>query len=156
MKNLIRFITIVFATVTLSALLAHLMELPGKIYLSKENYQTVQQIYRGWAWLGILEIGAILLTLVWAIMERKKPIFSFLLIAFLLFNSSLVIFFIYTFPANNITLNWTQLPVNWEKLRKQWEYSHAVRTFLNFAGFCLLIIALLKDRSNSRKKENAM
>jgi hypothetical protein len=154
MKNLIRFITIVFATITLSALLAHLMELPGKIYLSKENYQLVQQIYRGWAWLGIFEIGAILLTLVWAIVESKKTIFSFLLIAFLLFSSSLVIFFIYTFPANNITLNWTQLPGNWENLRKQWEYSHAVRTFLNFAGFCLLIIALLKDKNNSRKKEN--
>jgi hypothetical protein len=39
MKNLFRFLTIIFAVITLGALLAHLFELPGKMILSKEDYR---------------------------------------------------------------------------------------------------------------------
>jgi hypothetical protein len=145
MKNLLKFITILFAVITLSALMAHLLELPGKINLSKEDYQTVQGIYRGWAWLGIFEFGAILLTLIWTITERKrKDIFLFLLTPLLCFVVSIILFFIFTFPANTATLNWTQLPDDWEVLRKRWEYSHAVRALLNLGGFGCLLMALLK------------
>ncbi len=147
MKNLLRFATILFAVITLSALITHLLELPGKINLSKENYTLVQSIYRGWAWLGIFEISAIILTLVWMLnMRRNKIIFQFLLFALICFVISLTIFFIFTFPANIKTANWTQLPANWEQLKKQWEYSHAVHAVINFIGFCLLIAALLKER----------
>ena len=61
MKNAIRFTAILFAVITLSALMAHLLELRVKINLSKEDYQIVQGIYSGWQWLGIFEIGAIIL-----------------------------------------------------------------------------------------------
>jgi hypothetical protein len=146
MKNWLRFIAILFAVITLSALMAHLLELPGKINLSKEDYQTVQGIYRGWAWLGIFEFGAILLTFIWTIAERKrKEIFLLLLVALSCFIVSIIIFFIFTFPANNATVNWTQLPNDWELLRKRWEYSHAARALLNLGGFSCLLIALLKN-----------
>ena len=86
MKNLIKFITLIFTAITLSALMAHLLEMRVKINLSKENYQTVQGIYSGWQWLGIFEMGAIILTLIWAVFDRKsKNIFPFLLIALLCF-----------------------------------------------------------------------
>mgnify|MGYP001546022963 CR=1 FL=1 len=114
MKNLLRFITILFAVITLSALMTHLFELPAKIKLSKADYQLVQGIYRGWAWLGIAEIGAILLTFAWTIIERKeKHRYPFLLAALICFIISIAIFFAFTFPANGATSNWTQLPVNW-------------------------------------------
>ena len=48
MKNLIRFIAILFTAITLSALMAHLLEIRIKINLLKEDYQTVQGIYSGW------------------------------------------------------------------------------------------------------------
>jgi hypothetical protein len=35
---------------------------------------------------------------------------------------SLVVFFAFTFPANQQTQNWTVLPENWASLRRQWEY----------------------------------
>ncbi|HEV8657074.1 MAG TPA: hypothetical protein VGS96_00470 [Thermoanaerobaculia bacterium] len=38
--------------------MAHLFELPNKIGLSRDDYPTVQQIYRGWALAGILVLGA--------------------------------------------------------------------------------------------------
>jgi hypothetical protein len=44
MKNLLRFATIVCAIITLSALMAHVLELPKKLSLSKGNYLTVQSI----------------------------------------------------------------------------------------------------------------
>jgi hypothetical protein len=148
MKNLLRFITIFFEVITLSALLTHLLELPGKINLSKENYQVVQGIYRGWSWLGIFEIGAIFLTLIWTLADsRKKRIFPFLLTALLCFITSITIFFIFTFPANNTTVNWTQLPGDWQSLQKNWEYSHAVRAVLNLVGFSFLIVTLLKEKN---------
>jgi Domain of unknown function (DUF1772) len=148
MKNLLRFITIFFEVITLSALLTHLLELPGKINLSKENYQVVQGIYRGWSWLGIFEIGAIFLTLIWTLADsRKKRIFPFLLTALLCFIISITIFFIFTFPANNTTVNWTQLPGDWQSLQKNWEYSHAVRAVLNLVGFSFLIVTLLKEKN---------
>jgi hypothetical protein len=150
MKNLLRFVAVLFAVITLSALMAHLLELRVKINLSKENYLAVQSIYSGWAFLGIFEILAVLLVLLWALeVHRQKKIFPFLLIAVICFIVSLAIFFIFTFPANVATSNWTHLPANWELLRKRWEYSHALHAVLNFIGFCLLLVALLKERSNN-------
>ena len=150
MKNLFRFITILFAVITLCALIAHLLELPGKINLSKENYLVVQSIYQGWSWLGIFEIGAVLFTMTWTIVDnRKKKIFPLLLTALLCFMVSIAIFFIFTYPANKATLNWTQLPDDWQILQKNWEYSHAARAILNLVGFSFLIVTLLKDRKSS-------
>jgi hypothetical protein len=89
--------------------------------------------------LGRAEIAALILSIVWLISIRgKKKLFNLLLIACIYFLLSLIIFFIYTYPANIQTNNWTQLPANWEQLRKQWEYSHAVHAVLNFIGICLL------------------
>ena len=39
--------------------LAHLLELPNKIGLSRDDYLIVQQIYRGWALLGIVVLSAL-------------------------------------------------------------------------------------------------
>ncbi len=146
MKNLLKFLTILFVVITLSALMAHLLELPNKMNLSKDNYQSVQQIYRGWSWLGIFEIGAIVLTLIWAIIERRnKKIFPFLLTALLFFVVSIITFFIFTFPANTATENWTQLSQDWQVLQKNWEYSHASRAILSLIGFSFLMVAILKE-----------
>lgn len=148
MKNVIRFTAILFAVITLSALMAHLLELRVKINLSKEHYQVVQGIYSGWQWLGIFEVGAIVLTMTWVIIDRKlKTIFPFLLTALICFTLSFVIFFLFTFPTNQETLSWTSLPNNWDELRKTWEYSHAVRAFLSLFGFSFLVVALLKKSS---------
>ncbi len=146
MKNLITFIAILFTAITLSALMAHLLELRVKINLSKENYQIVQGIYSGWQWLSIFELGAIVLTAIWTIFDRKlKNIFPLLLAALTCFIVSIGVFFIFTFPTNQETSNWTSLPYNWAELRKTWEYSHASRAILSLLGFSLLVMALQKN-----------
>jgi hypothetical protein len=147
MRNAIRFAAIIFSVITLSVLLAHLFELPGKMKLSLQEYQIVQSVYSGWAWLGVVEIGAILLVSIWLYRERNTTKrFRFLLSAVLLFVASLIIFFVFTFPTNVQTRNWTLLPTHWQALRNKWEYSHAVRAVLNLGGFSFLMATLLVRR----------
>ena len=69
-----------------------------------------------------------------------------LLTALACFIVSLVIFFIFTFPAN-VKQQTGPFTGNWKLLRKRWEYSHAVHAVLNLVGFSLLVIALLKERN---------
>lgn len=139
-----RFLSLVLTAVALGAGLAHLLALPNKIHLSREDYLVVQQIYRGWALLGIADIGALLSTFVLAVMSRRESrSFIWVVIALICMAGALVIFFTFTYPANQQTSNWTVLPANWEALRRQWEYSHAVGAGLYFVALISLILSLL-------------
>jgi uncharacterized membrane protein len=131
--------------------MAHLLELPRKMDLSLADYRTVQQLYRGWAWLGIFEIGAFILTLLLAITEgRNKKSFRLLITSLVCFVIAIIIFFFYTFPANRATSNWTELPANWSALRTRWEYSHAVRALLYLVGLCSLLLAFVRKNARLR------
>ena len=134
--KIVRFISILFTAIALNAGLAHLFALPNKIGLPRDDYLTVQQIYRGWALLGIVLGVALISTLILTVMVRRKRRTSVpALAALLCLAGSLVVFFTFTYPANQQTENWTILPDDWQKLRSQWEYSHA-------AGAILYLIAL--------------
>jgi len=140
----IYFIALFFVAVTLGPALAHLLELPNKINLTREEYLTVQQIYRGWALLGFVVAGALLSTLVLTIMVRhQRQAFVFALIAFLCIVGTQVVFWTYTYPTNQVTNNWTILPENWKELRRQWEYSHATSAGLNLLALVGVILSVL-------------
>jgi hypothetical protein len=59
---------------------------------------------------------------------------------------SLIVFFTFTYPANQQTVNWTVLPDNWQQLRRHWEYSHAIGAGLYFVAFISLLLSLLVGR----------
>ena len=139
-----RFFSLLFAALALAPSLAHLLELPNKIGLSRDDYLTVQQIYRGWALLGIVVAGALLSTLILAILVRKRPKeFALALVAFACILGTQALFWAFTFPANQETSNWTVLPENWMALRTQWEYSHAASAVLNLIALVTLILSVL-------------
>jgi hypothetical protein len=139
-----RFISLLFVALVLAPALAHLLELPNKIGLSREEYLVVQQIYNGWQLLGIVIYGALLSTLALTIMVRHQPrVFALTLAAFLCLLAAHVLFWIFTFPANKETLYWTALPENWMALRAQWEYSHAAGAVLNLVAFVMLVLSVL-------------
>lgn len=124
--------------------MAHLLELLNKINLSREQYLVVQQIYRGWALLGFVVAGALLSTLALTIsLRRKRRAFIPALIAFLCIAGTQVVFWTYTYPANQATNNWTMLPENWEELRRQWEYSHATSAILNLIALVMVSLSVL-------------
>ena len=145
------FLALFSASVALGPALAHLFELLNKIKLSPADYLTVQQIYTGWAFLGIVIASALISTFVLTILLRKerRP-FVFSLIGFLCIAGTQVIFWTYTYPANQLTRNWTSLPVNWEQLRLQWEYSHATSAVLNLFAVAALIASLLTYKEAER------
>lgn len=58
---------------------------------------------------------------------------------------SLIVFFIWVFPGNQATANWTEMPDNWEALRRQWEYGHAANAVIVFAALLATGRALISS-----------
>lgn len=56
---LARFLAIVLTALALAPGLAHVLELPHKIVLDRQDYLVVQGLYRGWSLLGIVLLGAL-------------------------------------------------------------------------------------------------
>lgn len=146
-RRLAYFFALLFAALALGPALAHLFALPNKIGLGREDYFVAQRAYDGWALLGIVVFGALLSTLVLAVLLRRQgwP-FALALIAFLCIAGTQAIFWTWTFPANQATNNWTEIPANWEALRTQWEYSHAASAGLNLVAMVALILSVLAWR----------
>jgi hypothetical protein len=139
-----RFLSLLFAALALAPAAAHLLELPNKIGLSREDYLTAQQLYRGWALLSVVVIGALVFTFAYAVMARKqREPFMLAVIALLCLAGTQAVFWTFTFPTNQLTANWTVLPDNWAALRSQWEYSHAASALLNLAALVALILSVL-------------
>jgi hypothetical protein len=148
--QIVSFLSLTFVALALAPAMAHLLELPNKIALSREDYLTVQQIYRGWALLGFVVAGALLSTLALTIMVRRQPrAFAFALVAVLCIVGAQVVFWTYTYPTNRATSNWTFLPENWRALRAQWEWSHAGGAGLNLIALMALYVSVLAHRGDS-------
>ena len=150
MLHTMRFISILLVALALSASMAHVFALPNKIGLPRDDYFIAQQLYRGWSLLGIVVIGALLSTLILTVLVRDHgKVFTLTLVSLLCIAATQVIFWIFTFPANQRTNNWTSMPADWEQLRRQWEYSHAAGAIFNLAAFCLLVLSFLVKEKHS-------
>jgi hypothetical protein len=142
--NTFNFPSLVFVALCLGPVLAHLLELPNKISLGRDDYFTVQQSYRGWALLGVLIALALASMIALAWLARRSPaVLYWVLTALLCIVAAQAVFWIFTFPANVATDDWTETPENWQSLRVRWEYSHAVGSILTLAALVALIASLL-------------
>jgi hypothetical protein len=145
--KIVQFLALALTALALVPSGAHLFALPGKISLGAEQYFIVQNIYRGWSLFGIVLIGALIANLALALLLRGRGApFALALFGFFCIALTLVVFFIWTFPANQATNNWTTIPNDWEQLRRQWEYSHAANAVVTFAAFCSVALSLLMTR----------
>lgn len=145
-SKLLPFLALVLTALALVPAGAHLFALPNKIGLDEQDYFTVQSIYRGWALLGAVLLGAILANFLLALRaRRRRPAASpWALAGFLLTTASLGVFFLWVYPANQATENWTVVPPDWQALRQHWEYGHAASALLIFAALCSVTIAALR------------
>jgi len=123
---------------------AHVFEMPAKLALGREAYFTVQQIYRGWALFGVPIIAALLVCLALAvILCGSRRLLA--LIATAGIAGSLLVFFVFVFPGNQATTNWSVQPENWEQLRQSWEYGHAASAAcLSVSFLALAILAVFR------------
>jgi hypothetical protein len=146
----LRLLTLALTAVILVPSGAHLFEMPRKIGLDHEAYFTVQAIYAGWAWFAIPIFAAIVLNGALFVVERRRSPASAraALISSLLIIASLGVFFVWVFPANQATVNWTQMPDNWQELRRQWEYGHAANALIVFAALLATGRAIMASLKN--------
>ena len=145
--RVVQFLAFVFTALALVASGAHLFALPNKIDLAHDQYFVVQNIYRGWALFGIVLFGALTSSFALTLLLRGSGTpFVFALVAFCCIALWLVVFFVWTYPANQATDNWTTVPANWEQLRRQWEYSHAANAVVMFVAFCAIALSVLTGR----------
>jgi hypothetical protein len=146
----IQFLSIILTALALVPGGAHLFALSNKIDLAEAEYFTAQAIYRGWALFGIVVIAALLVNFLLAFLLRDQRLPALLaLAATICVGLTLVIFFIWTQPANAATANWTQIPDNWRSLRAAWEYSHAVNAAITFIALCASVLSALLARAQS-------
>src|SRR5262245_284000 len=145
--NIVQFFAVIFTALALVPGGAHLFSLPNKIDLAQEHYFVVQTIYRGWALFGFVLFPAVALNMALAVMLRhRRACFRLALLAFLCMAATVVIFFAFTYPANQATNNWTTVPADWTVLRTQWEYSHAVNAVITFLALCFVMGSVLCGR----------
>jgi hypothetical protein len=141
--DILFFVAILATLISLAPGLAHLFELPRKMALPRDAYFTVQQIYAGWGLFGISILAQLIAIALLAFRSMgEHRVFRPVMAALLLLMAAQVLFWLFTFPANTATQNWTVIPADWQALRRQWEYSHLGGALCQAAGFFCLIAAL--------------
>ena len=142
--DVVLFVALLSTALALGGTLAHALELLNKIAMPRDQYFIVQTIYRGWNRLAFLLAIELISMLAVVVIYRRQPwVFWPGVVALLCLAGSKAVFWIYTYPANVATSNWTAIPEDWELLRRTWEYSHAAGAALQVLAMSALIAAAL-------------
>src|SRR5215471_2670974 len=144
-------VTLSLVAVTMSLALAHALEFPGKMRLSRDNYIATQTIYYpGFSIGGFAEPIGILATLLLALVTpQENPAFVWTLVALIAIAAMHAVYWLVTHPVNRFWMTGTATGVahwffsfsrihrsksgetgyqdQWERLRDTWEHSHMVR-----------------------------
>jgi hypothetical protein len=78
--------------------------------------------------------------------SSRRNAFLLSLAAVLCLAATQVIFWMFTYPINAASNNWTTMPANFEVARRQWEYSHAVNTVLTFVALVTITLSVFADK----------
>jgi hypothetical protein len=124
--------------------------------MSPTDYMVMQTIYTGWALFGIVIFAAMLLTLLHAILRRSERVALLLsLAAFVCLVATQVIFWMFTYPMNVASSNWTVTLDHFETARRQWEYSHAASAVLTFLALVAITAAVAIDAGPPQRRSSA-
>jgi hypothetical protein len=147
------FLAIVLTALALAPAGAHVAAMPAKLTLARDSYFTVQGIYRGWALFGIIIFAAFAANVGHAVrVRRTRSACALSLAAAALIAVGLAAFFVWTFPANQATANWTIAPAQWDTLRTRWEYGHAANAAATFLALCCATWAGLAPVNEGRRR----
>lgn len=145
-----RFLTIMLVAVALSAALAHLMELPGKmtydaglyVMLHRTLYPTFGHT-AGWAE-GVALISVV--ALAWRV-RKRRPAFALTAAAAACQVAAMAVFLAFVQPANVTMAAWSldAIPADWMQWRDRWEYGHAARAILESFGLAALVLSVLLE-----------
>jgi hypothetical protein len=151
-RDVVLFMALLATALALGGALAHAFELPNKIDLPRDEYFVMQKAYRGWDRLAYLLAVQFLAMILAALLSRHQPrVAALVIVAIACLLAAQAVFWIYTYPANVATADWTRMPADWERLRRQWEYSHAAGAGFQLLAMCALLAAAFLRRSPSRR-----
>lgn len=148
--RIIRAIALITTAVTLSAALAHVLELPNKLQLDGSLWLAVQQhLYRGWGpFIGPFEIASVPATwaLVYLLRDRGAG-FTPAVVAAACMTLAPLVFFVMNAPVNKAIASWsvTTLPADWASYRLRWEVGHAMTCALALTAFIALLRVACTD-----------
>lgn len=157
MYQLLQIVATTLVAVAMTTAVAHALEFPGKLRLSKEEYLAVQPIYYpGFTIAGVSEVLGLLALLLLAFLSRGMSEFPYVLVALVAMAIMVAIYWLITHPVNSFWLKSTELSGagstffstassaksgDWTAMRDRWEYSHVARAIASFLAFLVLTIA---------------
>lgn len=160
MRDTIQILAAVLVGLSAAMGLAHVLELPGKLRLSEEQYRVVQPIYYPGFTVGgfVGEFGGILaVAALAAITPFATPAFWLTAGALVAFLAMHGIYWLMTHPVNKFGLagqsvrgagrsffaigSGSRQDNDWRNLRDQWELSHVIRAALALVTLSLLLVA---------------
>jgi hypothetical protein len=152
--------TLLLVSIAMALSLAHALEFPGKLRLSREAYIEVQSIYYPGFTIGGMagDAGGLLALaiLTWLLRDAGSA-FWWVLAALVLLAAVNLVYWLLIHPVNGFWLRDTDLgklggaffsaPASddqrsWTRLRDIWEYSHIARAVLAMGSFLATAIAL--------------
>jgi hypothetical protein len=168
MFDVLQVLTVILVVLAMAPALAHALELPGKMRLTKDAYLAMQPIYYpGFTIAGGLgEAGGMISTsILLALTPLGSADFWLTLVALLGLIGMEAVYWLFTHPVNKFWLQGEKLsgfsssffsfasssrpsrqsethPVDWTDLRDRWEYSHVVRAGLSAVSLIALVIAI--------------
>jgi hypothetical protein len=162
MLCVLQILTVLVVAVAMALSLAHALELPGKMRLTKEAYYAMQPIYYpGCTIGGFAEPGGAVLTIILLFVTPFGSAAFWLTLAALVGLIGMqAVYWTFTHPVNKFWLQDEKLnrvgsgffsfaaktarsgPVTWTELRDRWEYSHVARAVFAFESLSALVIAI--------------
>ncbi|HET7678765.1 MAG TPA: anthrone oxygenase family protein [Xanthobacteraceae bacterium] len=164
MLQILQVVTLMLVAVTMTLALAHALEYPGKMRLSRQEYLATQAIYYpGFTLGGIAEGVSVVALGVLAFLTRGSgAVFWLTLAAFLAVAALHAVYWLLTHPVNNFWVKDVKMhragtrffglnaarrtggrEPEWTELRDQWERSHLIRAALGVIGLLLLTVSLV-------------
>jgi hypothetical protein len=146
-----RLMTTMLVALSMGTVLAHLLELPGKMTYDGALWaRLLQTLYpQTFGTVGaFFEMGALVMVVVLAfLVVRHRGSFGWTLAAALFMIAANAIFWIWVAPVNEVmgAVTPQTIPANWTELRDQWEYAHAARAFLQILALFAIVCSTLVE-----------
>lgn len=165
MTDVMGVLAALLACAAMAPAVAHVLELPGKLRLTRAEYVAVQQIYYpGFTIAGLSEVPGILVTAAaLTLTEVGGTDFVLRAVAVAALSGMQAVYWLRVHPVNGFWLEGESLDrfssgfftfagrrrlapgghVEWTELRDRWESGHAVRAGLALVSVTTLVIALV-------------
>jgi hypothetical protein len=169
MFDILQVVSVLLTAIAVTTALAHALELPGKMRLTRDEYFAVQRIYYpGFTLAGIGEgLAPVATAILLVLTPRDGAAFWLTLVALLGLLGMQAVYWIVTHPVNKLWLEGQQLGAvgsgffsadparrsgsvptttraveDWQEPRDRWEYSHVARAGLAVLSLVALVIAV--------------